>query len=91
MRQQEHRGAYLAQDCRGDFSLLVERAVRKDVLLGVLALPPAGIDLERLRAYLQANAEAFEDAATTTAWAKAVCRYDYLRFHEVDGGATNDA
>jgi hypothetical protein len=84
----ERRAATLIEAAGGDFESLTRQASVNDVLLAVLGFPPGGIDLDALRAFLEANAPAFAPGEVTTAWAKAVCLYDYRR-HGVDGGATN--
>ena len=82
------RAATLIGDAGGDFEALTKQASVNDVLLAVLGFPPGGIDLDALRAFLEANTPSFAPGEVTTAWAKAVCLYDYRRYG-VDGGAAN--
>jgi len=67
-----------------DFAKLTGVAEPADVLLALLALPRAGIDLDELRSYLVEHADEFH-GPHTTAWAKAVCLYDYYHFGDVAG------
>jgi hypothetical protein len=78
------RADRLVKDSGDDFPTLAATQPVADVLLATLALSRKALDLEALRKYLQANASAF-NGNTSTAWAKAACLYDYLRYGAVGG------
>lgn len=63
----------------GDFATLAGSHDLGDVLLAVLAMPDEDVNLGDLRDYLVQHAAAFA-SGHATAWAKAVCLYDYLRY-----------
>lgn len=69
----------LVAEADGKFKKLAADNNLADTLTGLLALPSNGIKLDDLREYLLANADAFE-TNQSTAWSRAVCLYDYLRF-----------
>jgi hypothetical protein len=79
------RAARLVKDSGDNFATLADAEPVPDVLLATLALSRKGLDLEALRKYLQTHSSAFV-GSTSTAWAKAVCMYDYLRFGPQRGG-----
>ena len=83
--QQVRRAGRLRDESGGNFETLATNHPLPDVLMAVLALPRAGVNVESLRAYLEANSAAFSVAATSTAWAKAVCLYDYYRYGAIGG------
>lgn len=78
-RQQQARADRLAHDAGDQFETLAANNNLGDTLLGVLALPGSGIDLDNLAHYLQDHSRAY-GTNQSSAWAKAVCLYDYLRF-----------
>lgn len=78
------RARRLVEDSGSDFSELAANEPLPDVLLATLALPRKSLDLAALREYLQAKAAAFQ-GNTSTAWAKAVCLYDYYSYGAVGG------
>lgn len=53
-----------------------------EALLGILSIPHDEIDLEALRSFLYENSDAF-GTNNSTAWSKAVCLYDSLRFARI--------
>ena len=63
----------------GDFRRVLTDQPPADGLLGVTAWPRETLDLEALRVYLVDLSELF-GTPLSTAWAKAVCFYDYCRF-----------
>ncbi|MFL6164287.1 MAG: SIR2 family protein [Jatrophihabitantaceae bacterium] len=65
-----------------DFEALASDNPLPDVLLAVLALPEPELDLDALRTYLLEHVDAFT-GGQSSAWAKAVCLYDYLRFARI--------
>jgi hypothetical protein len=77
----------LRDEASGDFDTLAASQSVRDVLSTVLVLPRSGINLDALRAFLETNAAAFSAPATTTAWAKAVCLFDYFKYGDIAGGA----
>jgi hypothetical protein len=79
------RAGRLVNDSGDNFATLADAESVADVLLATLALSRQGLDLEALRKYLQTHSSAFV-GSTSTAWAKAVCLYDYLRFGARGGG-----
>lgn len=85
----QRRAAALVTESGGDFATLADQADDDDVLLAVLGFPPGQLDLATLRAYLEAKAPDFDGGVPTTAWAKAVCLYDYRRYGVVNGGAAH--
>ena len=70
----------------GDLSTLMTSETAPDVLLAVLAWAPESLDLEQLRNYLQAHAPLVH-SPTGSAWAKAVCMYDFYRYGVVGADA----
>jgi hypothetical protein len=78
-RYETTRAAQLASEA-GNFDGLVAGHSVPEVLLGVLALSRDKIDLDHLRDYLDVHRDAYQQKSTVTAWAKAVCLYDYHRF-----------
>lgn len=54
-----------------------------DVFLSVQMLDPKTLDLDALRDYLRANANALS-SNSSTAWAKAACLCDFLRFGPIN-------
>lgn len=85
--QQLHKAERLRDEAGGDFDTLAATQSVPDVLSTVLILPRTGINLDSFRAFLETNAAAFDAPATTTAWAKAVCLYDFYMYGDIDGGA----
>ncbi|MBA2719661.1 MAG: SIR2 family protein [Chloroflexi bacterium] len=83
------RAQTLIGNAGGDFETLTDQVPLKDVLLAVLGFPDDRLNLEALRVYLEANTPAFAPGVPTTAWAKAVCLYDYRMYAVVHGGAAN--
>lgn len=79
------RAQRLVDNAGNEFSVLAANESLPDVLLATLAFPRKSLDLNALREYLQANVAAFQ-GNTTTAWAKAVCLYDYYRYGAIGGG-----
>ena len=76
------RATQLAADVT-DFHQLATNYGLDDVLLGVLALPRERIDLNELRDYLYERRDSYHDRKLITAWAKAVCYYDYHRYGDI--------
>jgi hypothetical protein len=77
--QPTRRANRLVQEADGKFKKLAAANNLADTLLGVLVVPSEGIKPEDLRAYLLEHADSFE-TNQSSAWSKAVCLYDYLRF-----------
>lgn len=63
----------------GDFGRMLTDQPPADALLGVTAWPRETLDLEALRSYLVDRSDSF-GTPLSTAWAKAVCLYDYYRY-----------
>jgi hypothetical protein len=63
----------------GDFATLAASHDLNDTLLAVLAMQDDQVNRDDLRDYLVEHAAAFT-SGHATAWAKAVCLYDYLRY-----------
>ncbi len=75
---------------RGDFAKMLKDQPAGDALLGVTYWPRETLDLEALRAYLLEQSVLF-GTQLSTAWAKAVCLYDYYRYGLVDSAAPGPA
>jgi len=73
----------------GDFGRMLADQPPADALLGVTAWPRETLDSEALRSYLADRSHLF-GTPLSTAWAKAVCFYDYNRYGLVADAAPAD-
>lgn len=78
------RSERIAKEVGFDVGRLIEEKSLVDALLGILSFPDDQIELEVLRVFLLDQADAF-GTSNSTAWAKAVCLYDCLRFAKIAG------
>jgi hypothetical protein len=88
-KQLHNKADRLLEGCSVDFEALLAGTPLPDVLLAVTAFPRERVDVGSLRRYLIEHADAFSVPGLSTAWAKAVCLYDYYRFGAVDLPATD--
>jgi hypothetical protein len=70
----------LAEADEPTVAALIQEYERLDVLLAVGVMNREDIDMEAFREFLAANSDMVNRDAQTTAWAKAVCLYDYYRY-----------
>lgn len=77
--QQKAKAKRLVAAADNKFKNLAAANNLADTLTGLLALPADGIKLDDLRQYLLEHSDAF-DGNQSTAWSRAVCLYDYLRY-----------
>lgn len=76
------RSRKIADAAASDVARLIAEQTLSDALLGILSFPAENIDLEVLRVFLREQSEVF-NTTISTAWSKAVCFYDYLRFAKI--------
>lgn len=84
--QQMRRAERIRDQVGGSFDNLAATQAEVDVFVTALVLARGDIDLEAFRRFLQAHAAAFDVAATSTHWAKAVCLYDFYKYGDIRGG-----
>jgi len=80
----EPRAKRIVAAAGGDFGRLLADRTSADALLGVTAWPDDKLDLDALRVYLAEQSGLF-GSPLSSAWAKAVCLYDYRRYGVVGG------
>jgi hypothetical protein len=78
-RSESGRASRIAGEV-SDFRELCRDHKLHDVLTSAQCLDRNQIDLDEFRDYLIKNAAVLDGSASSTAWAKAVCLYDFLRF-----------
>lgn len=59
---------------------ITDQYERMDALIAIGVMERDSLDMEALREYLVANSDMLELTAQSSAWAKAVCMYDYYRY-----------
>jgi hypothetical protein len=79
---QSDRAGRLVSRAGGDFETLVQEFPPQETLLAVLAMPEESVSIDALRQYLLENQDTF-GTNLATAWAKAVCLYDYRRYAKI--------
>jgi hypothetical protein len=80
--QSINRSQTAAQDVGFDVARLAAEKPLPDALLGILSFPHHEIDLDALRAFLADQSDAF-NTNNSSAWSKAVCLYDFVRYAKI--------
>lgn len=83
-QQSEARARRIVAAAGGNFSRLLADQTTADALLGITAWPDDKLDLDPLRVFLAEQSCLF-GTPLSSAWAKAVCLYDYRRYGVVGG------